>query len=75
MTTVVADTGDIQAIKQYTPTDATTNPSLIYAATQMPEYQYLVDDALDYGRKSATGKEARVVTPSTSSLSTSVLRY
>ena len=61
MTTVVADTGDIQAIKQYTPTDATTNPSLIYAATQMPEYQYLVDDALDYGRKSATGKEARVV--------------
>jgi transaldolase len=61
MTTVVADTGDIQAIKQYTPTDATTNPSLIYAATQMPEYQYLVDDALDYGRKSATGKEAQVV--------------
>jgi transaldolase len=61
MTTVVADTGDIQAIKQYTPTDATTNPSLIYAATQMPEYQYLVDEALDYGRKSAAGKEAQVV--------------
>lgn len=61
MTTVVADTGDIQAIKQYTPTDATTNPSLIYAATQIPEYQYLVDDALDYGRKSASAKEAQVV--------------
>lgn len=61
MTTVVADTGDIQAIKQYTPTDATTNPSLIYAAAQMPEYQYLVDDALDFGRKSATGKEDRLV--------------
>lgn len=61
MTTVVADTGDIQAIKQYTPTDATTNPSLIYAATQMPEYQYLVEDALAYGRKSASSKEARVI--------------
>ncbi len=60
MTTVVADTGDIQAIKQYTPTDATTNPSLIYAATRMPEYQYLVDDALAYGRKAASGKEAQV---------------
>lgn len=61
MTTVVADTGDIQAIKQYTPTDATTNPSLIYAATRMPEYQYLVEDALAYGRKSASSKEARVI--------------
>ncbi len=61
MTTVVADTGDIQAIKQYTPTDATTNPSLIYAATQMPEYQYLVEEALAFGRKSASGKETQVV--------------
>jgi transaldolase len=61
MTTVVADTGDIQAIKQYTPTDATTNPSLIYAATKMPEYQYLVDEALAYGRQSASGKAAQVV--------------
>jgi transaldolase len=61
MTTVVADTGDIQAIKQYTPTDATTNPSLIYAATQMPEYQYLVEDALAYGRKSGGPKAARVL--------------
>ncbi len=61
MTTVVADTGDIQSIKQYTPTDATTNPSLIYAATQMPEYQYLVDEALAFGRKSASDKSAQVV--------------
>ncbi len=61
MTTVVADTGDIQAIKQYTPTDATTNPSLIYAATQMAEYQYLVEDALEYGRKSAVDKEGQVM--------------
>jgi transaldolase len=61
MTTVVADTGDIQAIKQYTPTDATTNPSLIYAATRMPEYQYLVEDALAYGRKSGGNQSGRVV--------------
>lgn len=56
MTTVVADTGDIQAIKQYTPTDATTNPSLIYAASQMEEYAYLVEDALEYGRREGSGK-------------------
>ncbi len=51
MTTVVADTGDINSIKAYTPTDATTNPSLIYAAAQMPDYQRLIDNAIEYGRK------------------------
>lgn len=45
-TTVVADTGDIEAIKRFLPTDATTNPSLILAAAQMPEYRHLVDDAI-----------------------------
>ncbi len=60
MTTVVADTGDIQAIKQYTPTDATTNPSLIYAASQMEEYGYLVEDALEYGRKAGGSSELKV---------------
>ena len=60
MTTVVADTGNINAIKAYTPTDATTNPSLIYAAAQMPEYQNIVDEAVEYGRKAADTEEARV---------------
>lgn len=46
MTVVVADTGDIQAIEKFTPQDATTNPSLITAAAQMPEYQEIVDDTL-----------------------------
>ncbi len=46
MTVVVADTGDIGAIQQFTPRDATTNPSLITAAAQMPEYQSIVDDTL-----------------------------
>lgn len=43
---VVADTGDIQAIEKYKPQDATTNPSLITAAAQMPQYQKIVDDVL-----------------------------
>lgn len=46
VTVVVADTGDIQAIKKFTPQDATTNPSLITAAAQMPEYESIVDDTL-----------------------------
>jgi transaldolase len=46
-TTVVADTGDIQAIAQYRPQDATTNPSLLYHAAQMPAYRRLVERASD----------------------------
>jgi len=51
MTTIVSDTGDIEAIRKYKPTDATTNPSLILAATLSKQYQSLVDDALEYGSK------------------------
>ena len=50
MTVVVADTGDIQAIKTFTPRDATTNPSLITAAAQMPQYQTIVDETLKKAR-------------------------
>ena len=50
ITTIVADTGEINEIKRYKPTDATTNPSLILAASEMPEYKHLVDDALAYGK-------------------------
>lgn len=53
-TTVVADTGDINSIKQYHPTDATTNPSLIFkAATTQPEYLHLVDEAIAFGKAKA----------------------
>lgn len=48
MTTVVADTGDIEAIKQFKPVDATTNPSLILKAAKLPNYQHLIDDAIDW---------------------------
>lgn len=51
MTVVVADTGDIGAIAKFTPRDATTNPSLITAAAQMPEYQGIVDDTLLKAKK------------------------
>ena len=50
VTVVVADTGDIEAIKKVKPIDATTNPSLITAAAQMPEYQGIVDDTLKAAR-------------------------
>ncbi len=51
MTIVVADTGDIQAIEAFTPRDATTNPSLITLAAQMPQYQEIVDDTLKRAKK------------------------
>lgn len=50
MTEVVADTGDVNSIKTFKPVDATTNPSLIYAASQKKEYQHLLTDAIKYGK-------------------------
>jgi transaldolase len=63
MTVVVADTGDIQAIEKFTPRDATTNPSLITAAAQMPQYQEIVDDTLMKARQDLglTASEDEVV--------------
>jgi transaldolase len=50
-TTVVSDTGDMEAIRAFKPTDATTNPSLILKAAEMPAYARLVDEAIVWGRK------------------------
>lgn len=47
MTVVVADTGDIEAIRQYQPIDATTNPSLLLKAAQLPQYQPLLHESID----------------------------
>lgn len=55
-TTVVADTGDFGAIKEFTPQDATTNPSLILKAAGMPEYKHLVEQAVE--EKKGEGLEA-----------------
>ena len=59
MTTIVVDTGDIESIKKYHPTDATTNPSLIESAVQKPEYQILIKDAEQYSRKKGKTSEER----------------
>ena len=56
-TEVVADTGDFQSIERFKPLDATTNPSLIYAAAQSEKYEELVLDAVSYG-KSKSGAES-----------------
>src|SRR3954468_14440108 len=58
-TTVVADTGDIEAIGKYRPQDATTNPSLLAKAAQMPQYRHLVDEALAFAAKQTSDKAAR----------------
>jgi transaldolase len=50
LTTVVSDTGDFEQLKKYHPTDSTTNPSLIYAASQLPQYHSLMEDAIRYGK-------------------------
>jgi transaldolase len=57
MTVVVADTGDFESIKKYTPRDVTTNPSLIYAASQLPQYQAVVDAAVKYAKEHGKTKE------------------
>jgi transaldolase len=57
MTTVVSDTGDFNAIKEFKPQDATTNPSLIAAAAQMPEYSDIVDGTLK-GARTQLGESA-----------------
>jgi transaldolase len=58
MTTIVADTGEIEEIKKYKPTDATTNPSLILAAANKPEYHNLVDEAIQWGKKEKASLDA-----------------
>lgn len=59
-TKVVADTGDFASIEQYKPIDATTNPSLIFAASADPKYHALIDDALHYAKQTTREKEKQV---------------
>ena len=56
-TVVVADTGNFATLKQFAPRDATTNPSLILKAAQLPEYQFLVDKAIADNKTKFSGKE------------------
>jgi transaldolase len=59
MTQVVADTGDVDAIIQYQPQDATTNPSLLLKAADLPRYQPLLDEAQLWGRDQGASPAAR----------------
>jgi transaldolase len=59
-TTVVADTGDFESLKQYKPTDSTTNPTLILDASQKDEYKHLVEEAVSYAKKQGKTKEESV---------------
>lgn len=56
MTVVVADTGDFESIKAFKPRDATTNPSLILAATDDERYQHLIDQAIEYAKQKGGAK-------------------
>ncbi|HOK36349.1 MAG TPA: transaldolase [Paludibacteraceae bacterium] len=59
-TKVVADTGDFESIINYKPLDATTNPSLIFAASQQEKYQHLILDAIQYAKKSHIDKSQQL---------------
>ena len=60
LTTIVADTGDLNAIQQFRPLDATTNPSLITAAAQQPESRELIEDAYAQAKKEGYELDALV---------------
>ena len=59
-TQVVADTGDFASIEAYKPVDATTNPSLIYAASQDAKYKHLIDNAIEFARKASSDRSAQL---------------
>src|SRR5258708_9801630 len=59
-TKIVADTADFESIKEFKPQDATTNPSLVYAATQKPEYAHLLDEVLTDRKKSGLSGAAQI---------------
>ena len=61
MTVVVADTGDIDAIKKYQPQDATTNPSLILSASALPQYEPLIDEAVAYAKAQSADKTQQLI--------------
>lgn len=57
---MVCDSGDFATIDKYKPQDATTNPSLILAASKKPEYAKLMDTAIEYGKKHGSSKDEQV---------------
>lgn len=60
MTTIVADTGDVEAIKSVKPVDATTNPSLLLKASQLPQYAHLIEEAISFAKAQGGSKEDQI---------------
>ena len=60
MTAIVADTGDIEAIRRHCPEDATTNPSLLLKAVALPEYVPLIDDSVKWAGKQSKDRQQQV---------------
>lgn len=61
LTTVVADTGDIEAIKKYQPVDATTNPSLLLKAASLPQYAELIKESVTWAKAQSSSAEQQLV--------------
>lgn len=61
LTTVVADTGDIEAIKLFQPQDATTNPSLILKAAQLPQYKQLIDNSITWAKQQSSERSTQII--------------
>ncbi|MCJ8321681.1 MAG: transaldolase [Colwellia sp.] len=61
MTTVVADTGDIEAIAKFQPQDATTNPSLLLKAAEMPQYSQLLKESVAWAKEQSTDGKQQVI--------------
>ncbi len=61
ITTVVADTGDIDAIKKYQPVDATTNPSLLLKAASLPQYASLIDDSVAWAKLQSSDSDQQLI--------------
>ena len=64
ITTVVADSGDIEAVRRFKPQDATTNPSLILKAAAIPHYQSLIDEAIQYAVAQGGSRETQIINAS-----------
>ncbi|QBH97551.1 transaldolase [Limnobaculum zhutongyuii] len=64
VTTVVADSGDLESIRRFSPIDATTNPSLILKASELPQYEYLIEAAINDAKKQGGSKDIQLINTS-----------
>lgn len=61
LTTIVADTGDFESMRKFEPIDATTNPSLIFAAAQMDQYCELVNESIEFGKANSSNRDDQLI--------------